>query len=542
MATPWVPTVSPIIDGEAVAAKTPNRPILQLEQRTKYLFEQVQRASAGEALVARNVNLAADTIPGSPVYYDPVTNKWALAKATVSIDSGSYGFADNSAYCRGVVLVKNTANTGDILLNGHMRAEDHGIDWLTVTDDGAFDPGVYFVSAQAGKLSKSRSHVSVFFGNIDAAGDLFFSPFINGSLRDHLHYRYDLVNAIGATLGDQGWVPVAEFTAANIPSPPGTVYGYNVSLDTVLSPNFPLVNEVGAALYRDGVLLVDDDSVYVIDSQGIWWLSATTPEVVAPGDNTPMTLWSVEVSNEATTVSSLATSDDAEHLPLTIQNPSSVAASYGDLVAFIDQFFPVSPDMDTESDLALTDSEGAVVKFGPRVGRIIPGDGISIEAGQGDADAGFYGATIKLSAGIGGGVRGNPQVASMVRAREDFYGHIPAVTFPQTVTSTIRYQSPVPDNVLVGSTFTFTVGLVGMTTQAISIQSAVTIIPKEGTIPQQDTALPATAVNLVEGETKSVDIVVGEVNPGDTVSLALTVASPSSDVPVIRTSYLVKKG
>jgi hypothetical protein len=323
--------------------------------------------------------------------------------------------------------------------------------------------------------------------------------------------------------------------------PAGALYGYNVSLDTELSPYFPPTPLAAHAFYRDGELLVDDDSVYVLDENGLWWLSGTGPNVGAPALGAPLTLWITQLTTQLNSVVSLSPNEtDADAiLPVILRNTAGAAASFGELLAGLESFFPISTEQD-EGGIAFKSVDGITVKQGPVVARVIPGDNVTIESSLGDAESGFYGP-MTLHVGTTGGVVGQPQIASLENAIETLYQGLPVVSLPANRTASIRYTVAVPTNVQTNSTVKLVLDLIG-TTAAVAEDLDVSArrIQDGVDIPTADTALTALSFDLTNQRTTTVETDTVSVNPGDTVSFEISVPTAKAfAIPILKSLFVV---
>lgn len=74
-------------DGEPVVAGVPNRPVTQLDERTRYLWALLQAAAAGSTVFARQVTVSAACNVGQPVFYNSATAQFEQAIAAVNYDA-----------------------------------------------------------------------------------------------------------------------------------------------------------------------------------------------------------------------------------------------------------------------------------------------------------------------------------------------------------------------------------------------------------------------------------------------------------------------
>ena len=290
--TPWQSIVNKINNGEPVDETTINRPLSQLVKRDQHLKDLLDLLAFGETLFFRSVPVDASVAVGQPVYLNPDTQKFEAALATVDFDdSGVVGQAAESALTWGVVQVKHTATTADIITTGMARGVDMSAAIDNSTDEAS--TGAYYLSSsEPGKLTKQKPPVSVFvlqwWANEQVA---LVMPTPRDLVESHVHYRFELTakpagqhndpirsgddaqvqDILTADTDAPGWLPAAEFPTA----PAGAVFGYNLDQHPELASVFPPIPinsyylEVNAGFRGTG----RDDSDVILDNTGIWWMT-----------------------------------------------------------------------------------------------------------------------------------------------------------------------------------------------------------------------------------------------------------------------------
>jgi len=543
--TPWIPNIERIRDSlDYVRARDTNRPLDQITNRTQYLYEQLEAATAGEVLLARNVILDSTTTVGMPVYFDATAAKFKAARADMNMTANDYGFAAETAEVRGIVVVKHTSTAGDIALVGKISST-FGISWASVIDDGNALPGMYYLDAvESGKITRSRSVLSVYIGVLDSSGTMLFHPEINGNLRSHLHQKFELEIDTGSTLSDPGWIPVAQFAGIGIPVPVGAIYGYNVSLNTTLAAYFPPVptdahwfEYAGRGVHKDA---------YVLDNNGLWWINTTAPDSLASDPNFTsgytdyFNLWLTRINVGSSFVASLEGTTDVDKIPVVFTDGSGNEASTGALTAAITQSVIHSPTASTV-DTAIKEIDGVTALSGPVVGKIIPGTGVAIEGSSGDETSGFYGDLV-IHAGTTGGIELQPSVAAMDNATEEFYSDIPVLAFPSGRSSSLTLRVNIPTNMLTNRKVRLLLDIIGTTTTTGVVLTTTYKRIQAGTaIPSTFTALTLPTFNITSGLITRVTSAAMDANPGDTLVIKILqpASAPAYSIPMVATRAMV---
>ena len=293
-----------IRDGEPVQAGVPNRPIAQLDQNIKYLWDVIQAANLGSTVYAREQTIAPEVVVGTPVYYNSVSQRFEPGLANMETD-GNTGQILTSASSQiwGVVDVKHNATLADILLFGYAD-----IDIAGVTDNGTVYAGLYYLSGtEPGKLTQQRPPVSVPTLRADGDGRVYVNPNFVDFLDNHRHYRFELTASPAGdhsppTPGERhvisnvdpdlpGWLP-ADHAIFDGKAPANAVYGYNLSAHPVLDGIWPPIpinqvhmewdRAVGPEEGLIGIPLGGPHGLAIVDRYGIWWMSDCYGDVPWP--------------------------------------------------------------------------------------------------------------------------------------------------------------------------------------------------------------------------------------------------------------------
>lgn len=368
MSSSWSNNIKHVAPGEPVQAGIVSRPDKVLENRTDYLRERLDAAEAGRALIDRAVTVAPSVLPGQPVYWNSVDQRYERALAAVTLDPTTQNFVTQpTADCVGICLNKQSPTLGDIVLRGVVELPE-----LTNAVNGQITAGRYYLSAtEAGKLVKQRPAVSSFvcyvLGPKDTCATIprvVVAPQQKDYVEEHTHYRIELVTAPAgvAVLTDDtyevtepdaalsGWLP-ANHESFNGKAPTGAAFGYNLSAHTTLQniwPPLPIQSASVLWTAENGYLLgatelpTGADGLVVCDTNGIWWMSncrdaVPWPAAVADGDDEcrreeRMRMYVVFirmlVGNDRSVVTSLTPNDES---PIVLTNCNSAAATTGDL-------------------------------------------------------------------------------------------------------------------------------------------------------------------------------------------------------------------
>jgi hypothetical protein len=451
--TSWANIVRRVADGQPVNAASDGAPISDLEQRTAYLREALDAATAGRAIIDFDVPLDAATVVCTPCYVD-VDGVWKPALADVYAEGVMSGRLKPCAYVAGVVINKTAANRGDILLGGIVD----GLPLANVTDGLPVVVGNYFLSSTTpGVLvSETTGAASIAVGQLLADGGFLFSRWPKNGAEDHLHFKFTLSGApavdvythvtpptVGAVhvisnayvdLSKPGWVPVTH--PATPPLPAGAKFWYNIAADPILAQAFPPVPVLAYFATQGRGVVLDTD--LVITAHGIFWMNnayGTVPWPVnygSAGNNVTddFGLFFAKMSGDtfSRVVRSL-TPKTGSKIPFVITTSDGADGITGDLIISVDNFLPVVAT-DDAAPLAVKTLGNNEITRGPVVtGVVATSAGLRITA---EAAAGGYGYG-KIGIAIDAGLINNfiqPSEVRHVGTREDQYQDFSYLAFP----------------------------------------------------------------------------------------------------------------
>lgn len=375
----WFQNIKHVQPGEPVEAGVVGRPDRTLEGRTDYLKDRLDAAELGRALFDSDATIAADVLPGQPVYWNYTSQRYEKALAAVTVNQETQTLeVQPSSDCVGICYRKKSSTLADIVLRGIVALPE-----LTNAIGPEIAPGRYYLSAvEPGKLVQQKPAVTVYVCYVQGPKDncsdvprLVVMPHVRDFLDDHTHYRFDLVcqpagtNTVSTVEGQQvhtvedadadlpGWLP-ASHEIFNDKAPTGAVFGYNLSQHLSLSRVWPPLPVQSVALLWDkGIEYVGATEIplgrnglAVADANGIWWMSNCYGDVPWPADYTtvPVEVTDPPVSecprdegmrlavvylrmllgNDRRVVTKLEPGPDS---PITVTNCDNLPATTGDL-------------------------------------------------------------------------------------------------------------------------------------------------------------------------------------------------------------------
>lgn len=291
-----------IKQGEPVTPGTANRPLREMDQNVRYIWEVLQAAAIGSTVYARRVTVEADAKKGMAVYFNTKRKQFerGLAQLDTTPASGVLQTAD-TAQVWGIVATKHNATLADVLLYGY-----DSIDISEAVSD-TVSAGVYYLSGVTpGRLTKQRPPVSVPVLRSDGQDNVFVVPQFVDFLDRHTHYKFPLTclpagdhtpplpgerHTVENTNADlSGWLPANHPTFAG-KAPAGAAFGYNLEAHPQLKNAWPPLPVSQAYLEWDkgadkdigftGVPL-GSNGACIIDRDGIWWMSDCYGDVPWP--------------------------------------------------------------------------------------------------------------------------------------------------------------------------------------------------------------------------------------------------------------------
>lgn len=294
-----------IAAGDPVAAGTVNKPLRQVDQNTRYLWELIQASAIGSTVYARKQTVEAAAKVGMPVYLDTVSQSYLRGLATAEVDevNGVVATAPSSQVW-GIIANKHSSTLADILLFGVANIDI--TEAVASTDLGT---GIYYLSgSNPGRLTRQKPPVSVAVLRRTAAGTVFVMPQFVDYLDRHTHYKFNLVcRPAGTTsqpaVGEHhvitdanslltGWLPADHEVFAG-KAPAGAVFGYNLSAQPKLANIWPPIPVSGSSLEWNKGLSADvgftdvplgENGLAILNRDGIWWMSSCYGDVPWPVD------------------------------------------------------------------------------------------------------------------------------------------------------------------------------------------------------------------------------------------------------------------
>lgn len=288
-----------LADGDPVRAGTVNRPLRQIDQNAKYLWDVLQAAGTGSTVYARRQTLEAEAAVGMAVYLNAATQRFERALAAVEVDNTTGAVVTAaSAQVWGVVAEKINATLADVLLYGVAKVD------LSAAVSGPLVAGTYYLSSGSpGRLVAQRPPVGGPVLRRTPDGRVFVAPQFVDFVDRHVHYQFPLAcRPAGGTHppepGDRheitdpdgsarGWLP-ADDAAFGGKAPFWAEFGYNLAADPALAASWPPVPVGNAVLEWDKGLDPDvgmtrvPGGLVVLNSDGIWWLSSCYGDVPWP--------------------------------------------------------------------------------------------------------------------------------------------------------------------------------------------------------------------------------------------------------------------
>lgn len=222
----WV-AVHGFEDGENAEEDVLNRPVYELVERTKYLYNQLQDIQGNDLFESVRITDATLVTEGAGapaagdiVYLHPDEDKYAKA---ISDESSTDAFrAADSSFAIGL-LISASSGSGTVVLYGKQSLESSGSAW-TLSDllesGETFRNGPYYLSTvESGKLTASPSGPSVFVGTIqeDATnpgygGFMLLNPHYKDMQEAHQHRAYTLYAQPAGTQELSGSIPTSTHT------------------------------------------------------------------------------------------------------------------------------------------------------------------------------------------------------------------------------------------------------------------------------------------------------------------------------------------
>jgi len=307
----WERFIKLIKEGEPVSPGTANRPLQQLDQNFRYLWEVIQAASLGSTVYARAQTVISTLEVGQPVYFNATTSQFEPAyAAAVSDQATGYLVVPDQAQVWGIVAQKLNATLADILLFGYAKIDIAQAIGTEVNQDGSVPAGTWYLSGQSvGRLTKQLPPVTIPVCKTDNSGGVYVNPRFVDFLENHRHYVFPLLMYPAGDVSPPlpggthvitnpdenlpGWLPANDPVFDGL-APVGAKFGYNLSQDDQLRNLYPPVPLQSACAIMQRPSVYDTVSEHrwygqqlmsdliVIDRNGIWWMSDCYDEVPWP--------------------------------------------------------------------------------------------------------------------------------------------------------------------------------------------------------------------------------------------------------------------
>jgi hypothetical protein len=282
------PLVRFVNPGEAVAAGIVGRVDEQLHGNIEYLRELLNAVQAGQALRFRDVPFSPSVRVGSPVYWDSTQERFDLARLDTEVGSDGLLTLAESGRPWGVAASVHPIGVGDVVLLGAVKID------LRDVVEGGVGPGVHYLSSVfPGKLTRVKPALAVPVLIHDGRDTAFVHPQWRDVLGDHEHQTVELVcRPAGSTIPPvepdphvvdspnpdlPGWLPANHAVFAG-KAPVGAKFGYNMNAHPRLKALWPPVPVQAVDLIWSRPDVVEGGvsvprSLYVADSNGLWWMS-----------------------------------------------------------------------------------------------------------------------------------------------------------------------------------------------------------------------------------------------------------------------------
>jgi len=325
-ATPWVPAVRKIKDGETVEQSTVNPPLDQLIQRDQHLYEKFNELLGKSVLLAFDQPVHPDATFGvglSVAYYKEDVNGTGLDKAITGFSSSNarsmYAPTDSN-FTFGIVRGLNASGTkADLYIHGlcelsyNLDDAVYGLIEQDASSPETFEVGPYYLSRRyPGKITKNPAGIPVYVGYALSKTSFLLQPSVDEFSQFFINYRYNVLDRPAGTpllttgtwtlpdttaasaVGKLGWVTASATVLPGVAIPAGAKFFYYIpggdyQYDDNLTDNEKIeASELKAALPPipsnfvqitvNGITqrLMDDytpDGIYSVDQYGLWWYS-----------------------------------------------------------------------------------------------------------------------------------------------------------------------------------------------------------------------------------------------------------------------------
>lgn len=292
-----LPRISAGVSGEA-AINTLNAPVEATEQALNQLSARISNQNNKSAVIRQYVPIAEGVLPGTLVYYDTETARFAPAIAELLGTPGENGASVESpkARCEGLILaIDSSGVTGTMLCGGYYESASVAQACLGV-DAVA---GTYYLSPfNAGKAVLDT------YGHLRQA---ILSYYGNGKFNLNVFYLAHDNHFHGSSVLTGMWVTADHFEPDGVTPPEGAAYVYDGSGDLSFD-NLGQLTAATTAVFYKGTLQIQGDD-FLIEQGYLWYKGSIPPgtgEVVVFNHypfayNSPI-IRSVESTNDALSV------------------------------------------------------------------------------------------------------------------------------------------------------------------------------------------------------------------------------------------------
>lgn len=300
---------------QSVNPNNPGQALVELDSRTNFLRDALDKSVAGKSLIRLNVPMSVDVQIGHSVYWNQTAARYERAMGILTVDPISGNLVStNQAQCVGLCTAKDSSTVGNIGISGYVTASATFL--LNMTGSTTPATGLYYLSNDtAGRCVRTRPgvpiHVAYLQSPSAACGidyEVLIIPGVEDLVSDHVHLQFEMFAVpsgthvppaidgthviSAATPLAPGWLP-ADHAIFNGRAPVEAKFGYNLSQHPTLNQHWPPVPAEALALEftdydtlsnRVGGLRRVDPSFYQVTDSDLWWLSDCYGQV--PWDRT----------------------------------------------------------------------------------------------------------------------------------------------------------------------------------------------------------------------------------------------------------------
>lgn len=186
----WQSIIDLIRNGESVSAEVANRAIDQLRKRTDHLKARQDSQDLAQAIYIADAPLANGVSTGHAVYFDALSEKFSSAYADIEFKDGAIQPTASSSVV-GVVIYKDTANSGVIVVNGWINPDNYDdfdcdqIPMLSNMLTNSSHRGILYLASgavNAGKLVNKPGLLNIPVCNLVSSQHLLIRPPVTSTL------------------------------------------------------------------------------------------------------------------------------------------------------------------------------------------------------------------------------------------------------------------------------------------------------------------------------------------------------------------------